>query len=170
MKSYDVGDLVRVETAFMEISVGATAVAATDTFTSAGHGLIANDPVRLRGTLLPAGVVEGQTYYVVSPTANTFKLSETSGGAAVDLSGGGRALVSKLVDPAIVKAIHKTPAGAVVTKTYGTDSEVVKVSTGRYYMDISVTADGTWVYRWESTGTGQAAEERSFFVRKKAAA
>lgn len=64
-----------------------------DTITITSHGLTNGDPVQFTTTgTLPTGLSTGTTYYVVSATANTFKVSTTSGGSAVDItaaSGGG---------------------------------------------------------------------------------
>lgn len=70
-----------------------------------------------------------------------------------------------VMDPAVVKLSVKDPSENVETFVYGTDVEVVKSSTGVYYLDIDADEAGTWYYRWWSTGTGQAAEENSFEVR-----
>jgi hypothetical protein len=59
---------------------------------SAAHGL-ANDMTVLvynvLGEALPTGLTEGQIYFVVGATANTFQLSLTQAGAAVDITGQG---------------------------------------------------------------------------------
>ncbi len=60
---------------------------------------------------------------------------------------------------------QRTPAGVTTTYVYLTDNELVKDSTGKYHVDINANAAGTWYYRFFSTGTGQAAEERQFEVR-----
>lgn len=63
-----------------------------DQFLSPGHGMSNTDRVMLFdvfGTALPTGVAEGTIYYVVSAATDTFKVSTTSGGAAVDLTGVG---------------------------------------------------------------------------------
>lgn len=52
-----------------------------------GHGLVANQPVQFHSTkYLPTGLTKGTTYYVVgaSITANTFQVSATAGGAAIN--------------------------------------------------------------------------------------
>jgi hypothetical protein len=74
-------------------------------------------------------------------------------------------LAGTLLDPTVVKLSFKTPAGVTTTYIYGTDAQLVKVSTGKYYVDLNANAAGTWYYRWWATGTGQAAEERQFVVR-----
>lgn len=73
-----------------------------DQFLSPGHGLADNDRVLLfnvLGTALPTGVAEGTVYFVVNSAANTFKVSTTQGGAAVDLTavGGGEGYFEKIV-------------------------------------------------------------------------
>jgi hypothetical protein len=64
------------------------------------------------------------------------------------------------IDPSTVVAKVKNPLGQVTTYTYGTDAALVRSSLGVYYIDVSLTVAGTWWVRFESTGTGQAAEER----------
>lgn len=70
------------------------------------------------------------------------------------------------IDPSAVIFKYKTPAGEITTKIYGTDPEVIKDGTGQYHIDVSVEEDGLWSYRVYSTGTGQAAAESEFSVRK----
>jgi hypothetical protein len=64
---------------------------ATDTFTLVAHGLANATPVRLEETAgaLPAGLRNDVAYYVVGAAANTFQLSLTVGGPAVDVTGTG---------------------------------------------------------------------------------
>jgi hypothetical protein len=67
-----------------------TADASTDTITSAGHNMAEGEAVTLATTgTLPAGLATSTTYYVRNPTANTFQLSLSSGGAIVDITGAG---------------------------------------------------------------------------------
>lgn len=69
------------------------------------------------------------------------------------------------IDPATVKVSVKTPAGTVTTLVYGTDAAVVRTATGQYELGVDANASGFWHYRWFSTGTGQAAGEKRFYVR-----
>lgn len=71
------------------------------------------------------------------------------------------------IDPAEVRLAYRTPAGVTTTLLYGTDAAVVRDSVGTYHANINATAAGTWRYRWFSSGTGQAAEEDKFYVRKQ---
>lgn len=53
-----------------------------------GHGFPANAPVVLSTTgALPTGLAAATTHYVTSPTTNTFQLSATKGGSAINTSG-----------------------------------------------------------------------------------
>lgn len=67
-----------------------------DTITAYAHGLSADQRVFVLaspGALLPAGLAENTAYYVLASglTADVFKLSTTSGGAAVNITAGGAA-------------------------------------------------------------------------------
>lgn len=56
------------------------------TFTS--HGLAADTPIYFTTTgALPTGIVANTVYYVKSPTASTFNIAATVGGAAINTSG-----------------------------------------------------------------------------------
>lgn len=65
----------------------------TNTITETGHKLVNHDAVVLSTTgTLPTGLTGSTTYYVVNAGPNTFQLSATRGGSAVDItaaSGGG---------------------------------------------------------------------------------
>lgn len=73
-----------------------------DQFFSPGNGLANGDRVMLFnafGTALPTGVSEGTVYFVVNVATDTFKVSATLGGAAVDLTGvgGGEGYFEKVI-------------------------------------------------------------------------
>lgn len=65
-----------------------TVDAGTDTFTSASHGLTNGKKVRVRNTdgNLPGGLSGSTTYYVIAAATNTFQLSTTQGGSAVNVT------------------------------------------------------------------------------------
>jgi len=61
-----------------------------DTLFSRGHGMSDGDRVILYNVFaetLPTGVTEGVAYFVVSSATDTFKVSLTSGGSVVDITG-----------------------------------------------------------------------------------
>jgi hypothetical protein len=71
-----------------------------DTITSSGHGLANADRVMVFNVFaesLPAGLTEGAAYFVVSSATDTFKVSNTSGGSAVDITGQGELYFQKVV-------------------------------------------------------------------------
>lgn len=68
-----------------------------------------------------------------------------------------------LTDPSTVTFKYKKPDGSTATWTYG-GGQIVKSSTGVYYTVLSLDASGTWVYRWEGTGTAKGAKERMLQV------
>lgn len=71
-----------------------------NTITSSAHGLADNDRVivyNVLGETIPAGLTEGTVYYVVNSTTDTFKVSTTSGGSAVDITGQGEVFFQKIV-------------------------------------------------------------------------
>jgi len=67
-------------------------------------------------------------------------------------------------DPTAVFAKYRDPGGTVTTLTYGVDVALVKDSTGNYHVDINADEAGKWLYRFYSTGTGQAMDEDGFSV------
>lgn len=74
--------------------------ASTDTLTSAAHGFTNGQAVRVRnkdGTL-PTGLSASTKYYIVGATTNTFQLSLTAGGAAVDITAVGSGTHSAHLD------------------------------------------------------------------------
>lgn len=64
---------------------------ATDTFTSTAHGKSNNDRVMIKNENgnMPGGVTATTVYYVIGATANTFQISATEGGAAVNVTSAG---------------------------------------------------------------------------------
>lgn len=61
-------------------------------------------------------------------------------------------------DPTTITLKVKTPAGVIATYTYAA-AQITRDSAGNYHKDITIDAAGDWWFRWESTGTAQAAEE-----------
>ena len=83
------GNVVRIGTE----SADFTANPSTDVLTSVGHGMANGMCVSLshdqQPATLPGGLSTGTDYFVISATANTFQLSLTDGGAAVDITDSG---------------------------------------------------------------------------------
>lgn len=68
------------------------------------------------------------------------------------------------VDPTAVYCKVRDPSGNVATYTYGVDAGLVRDNAGDYHLDVDADERGEWLYRWYSTGTGQAAAEGAFTV------
>jgi hypothetical protein len=91
-----------------------------DQFFSVAHGLVDTDRVQLFNVFaesLPTGITEGVVYFVVASAANTFKVSTTSGGAAVDITavGGGEAFFQKVIPEVFAGQGQITLAAGAVT-------------------------------------------------------
>jgi len=76
-----------------------------NTLTSSNHGLVNDDRVRVEvmpGTgTIPTGLAENTTYWVVGSTNDTFQLSATQGGAAIDITAEGGAMILQLTPVAV---------------------------------------------------------------------
>ena len=70
-------------------------------------------------------------------------------------------------DPATVKFAYQAAAiASTTTLTYAVDAALVKRTTGTFYVDIDTgESAGEYDWRWFATGTGQAAEQGTFYVR-----
>lgn len=111
-------------------SFSATATNASPcVFTANGHGMSNGYVVTLTGTP-PTGFSTATNYYVVSKAANTFQLSATSGGSAINSSSTGSSIVIHIGDGHLVSA-------AVYT---GVSIRLI----GQVY-DASLATPGTWV-------------------------
>lgn len=89
-----------------------------DVFTAPGHGLANDDRAAVLatpGATLPTGVSEGTLYWVVGVSGDTFQLSTTQGGAAVNLTAAGSGFVKKVVPKTVANGETLTfPASSVV--------------------------------------------------------
>jgi len=65
-------------------------------------------------------------------------------------------------DPSTITFKFKDPASTITTYIYGTDAELVKSATGVYYVDLILSQEGEYHYRFEGTGSIHAADEVTF--------
>lgn len=73
-------------------NVNTTASSTSDNFTTTSHGLVLHDRVMISvntGGTQPGGTSSTTRYYVVNPTANTFQISTSKGGSALDITSNG---------------------------------------------------------------------------------
>ncbi len=99
-----------------------SAQAGDDRLTAIGHVFREGKTLRIRGTALPAPLVDDSDYYVVDLSGDTFRLSETRGGTPINLisDGSGTATLEhnvsvegnfpKLVGTALDDVITSAPA------------------------------------------------------------
>lgn len=78
-----------------------TGLASSDVFTAYGHTLANGNRVILQGASLPTGVSEDTVYYVVGVSGDTFQLSLTSGGSAINITASGAGQVQLLAPKTI---------------------------------------------------------------------
>lgn len=123
-----------------------TADAPTDVVTSVSHGLSDGDILFVASSAadLPAGLLPNTIYYVITATTNTFQLSTTSGGSAVDITDAGTGThsyyttfkVPDLRGTVMIGAGEKTLAysgnGAAVTPSTITKTVSAVTSTDDY--------------------------------------
>lgn len=91
-----------------------------DQLLSVGHGLADGDRVMVFNPFadaLPTGLTEGAVYFVVNSATNTFKVSNSSGGAAVDITavGGGEGYFQKVIPEVFASQGQITVAASALT-------------------------------------------------------
>lgn len=67
-------------------------------------------------------------------------------------------------DPSTVYFQILNPSETTTSYQYTVDVEVKRESEGIYYIDLPLTTEGWWYYRWYSTGSGRAADEGGVYV------
>jgi len=127
---------------------------ATDTIAYTAHGLVATDAVVYNngGGTSATGLTSGTTYYVIASglTANAFKVSATSGGSTVDITGTGNnaqyfekvastaaTAVAALGDSAVGGSAH----AGWVKRTVGTGGRAGRVQYETLVAMGSITGD-----------------------------
>jgi hypothetical protein len=114
------GTLKRVSFLDADPPIVGTADTADLITTQAVHGLVADQRVFVMaspGLLLPTGLAENTAYFVLATglTTTAFKLSTTSGGAAVDITAGGGAMFMPYTPVTVAAGATPTFAiGAIV--------------------------------------------------------
>lgn len=93
-------------------------LASTDIFTAPGHDLVLNDIVvvlDLSGSALPTGLTQGTKYYIINVSGDTFQLSTSQGGSAVNITTNGAGRIVQIVPQTIGNgAVASFPVGALV--------------------------------------------------------
>jgi hypothetical protein len=117
---------------------------ATDLFTLAGHGLVDGDKIMLKTIVTTTGINVYTVYYVVNMVGNDWKVSLTSGGAAVVLGGGnGTCYFNKITAATLITE-------TIVSKSSnaGSDDMVIPMQMGRQVCNARISCRG-----WAAGGT-----------------
>lgn len=85
-------------------------------------------------------------------------------GSPVLLSGAFYNVAGSFVDPTTVTFKVRLSGGTTTTYVYGTDAQVVKTSTGCYYVLFTPSSAGTYYFQWKGTGALAALNESGFNV------
>lgn len=75
----------------------------SDVITASGHNLTNDTPVVVSGGSLPTGLSAGTVYYVIGVSGNTFSLSTSVGGGAVDITGAGSGTINAIYRGLVVQ-------------------------------------------------------------------
>jgi hypothetical protein len=89
-------------------------------------------------------------------------------GDLVRLTGSLATAAGVVVDPTTLTVTIKAPNGTKTEYTYGDDAYPVRSAAGVYYVEVTPDQVGDWYYKFQSSGTGQAADEGMFRVRASA--
>ena len=120
---------------------------ATVTFTDTGdlvtrnsHGYVDGDTVSFYRISSTTGISEGQTYYVISATTNTFQISTTFGGSAVALTTDGSAslLPYKIATVTITPQVGQNLTSVSLSIKHNQSGLVNGYGTG--WLDIALSA------------------------------
>ena len=122
----------------------------TDTITITGHDFVDGDEVTYNVPAAPAsalgGLTDGTNYFIISATANTFQLSATSGGSAVDITANpevtfdadDNAIKDTVNDKIIIT--NSFTNGDYVTYTNGGGIDIGGLTDGSNYYIVGATA------------------------------
>lgn len=111
-----------------------TADSATDTLTATAHGLSNGEVVLVQSTgTLPGGLSASTRYYVINQATNTFQLSATSGGSAIDITSNGTGTLS------FTRGGYEIPTGISETEywAFSLDKEPI------FSVNLTVSEKGT---------------------------
>lgn len=138
-----------------------TANSTTDTFSATGHALENGTPGRVASSgSLPTGLSADTVYYVVNKTEDTFQLSATLGGAAVNITTAGSGVIGFEVDGSY--AIATVPSGTLLGYTLRAQLDNLRDKAGRVGTRVQAqnfsSLSGNWSQstygKWINTALG----------------
>lgn len=131
-----------------------TATAASDLINWTAHGLSAGTEVIFQTTnTLPAPLSTARSYYVVSPATNSFSVSLTSGGAAVDITDTGTGTHYCYVPT------HRWAVGDTINVSGATDTDMdtssaatITTVDSAYKSTVTISSASPGVVTWTGHG------------------
>jgi hypothetical protein len=148
---------VRRGSAYQSWDIGTDAITVSsidtgaDEFTAAGHGFSDGDRVKIHAsTTLPGGVSGSRLYYVINSATNTFELSKTDGGSALDVTSAGSGTItaySMETRPSVQSLMpYQGPSG--VTKMFAAAGAAIWDTSAKSYARFS-TGGSFGSNRWQ---------------------
>lgn len=122
-----------------------TAAAASNTCEALGHGLADRTPVIVQDLTTAIGVTAGAIVYVRDAETDTFALTTTPTGAAIDLTLDGEGVIGVVSEGAAIRAI-----AAMLAVRYAQKPTDVRLTSG-----LSISW-GQRVQQWNRIAAGQA--------------
>jgi len=148
--SWDIGSAVLVVSSVND---------GTDTFTSNSHGMPDGTLVKFHATTtLPAGLTANNKYYVISTATNTFQVSRTLGGSAVNITsaGSGTITVYRLTEPTVeTLAVWRGPSSSALFAAAGGAFWNVTINTAATLAHRAAAAVNRWQWCNHTTSAGQ---------------
>jgi hypothetical protein len=106
-------------------------IASPGVVTWTNHGLANGEPVMFRTTgALPTGLSVNTFYYIVNKATNTFQLSLTVGGSAINTSGS-------------QSGVHTAYRGVSAWPKYNPVVEEIRIVGGRFSLQVSASSQGS---------------------------
>lgn len=114
-----------------------------DTVTLAGHTLEAGETVSFSVITTTTGIVIDTDYFVINPSGDTFQLSLTEGGAAIDLVGDGSGTLDESFSPfAGIRSKSFTLNGEIIDITSEDTDQWRKIADEAGISSMSVSGSG----------------------------
>lgn len=122
----------------------AITIASPAVVTLASHGYLAGQEIVFTTTgTLPTGLVAGMTYFVLAPTASTFNVSATAGGAAINTTGAQSGVHSSTTRTPITDANNPRTMGVTkaASRVFAIGGEVVRYCAAGSPRDWTTSSD-----------------------------
>ena len=173
-------NLLTKQAVYLSFKVGIDSLPCTfqdagDTVTRISHGYNNNDVIQFESILTTSNISEYTPYFVVNKTTNTFQVSLTSGGSAIDLSSDGMGWINGagtfsvdwgdgtiqtgLVSGSLCMHTHTTGGtpcslgyNTWKVRIYGASGTITRWSAQKTYLDLSIICQGLLKVVFGTTG------------------